>query len=333
MNNVKSLFLLLFLPLVFSCEKDSTSTSIEENDTAISWRFAVVGDTHVTNNSDTIKEMIPYFMEDDIDLILLCGDLVQGGKKTSSAEFEAELNMWMDVFNPLYEKGIGVYPVRGNHEDDASDNITVWNKIFAGAKALPQNGPEGEINLSYSFEHKNARFIGLDQYVNIHKVNQSWLNQELAANEKAHVFVFGHEAAFKVFHSDCLDDFPTERNAFWNSLSEAGVKTYFCGHDHFFDATQIDDGDGNIENDIYQCLVGGGGGWLMPKYNYNGENNPYTVTPKYHREEHGYALVVISGKSALDLDVSITWKERTMEGTSVKYETTSAKIEYKQVQN
>lgn len=326
MKNLKYLLLVSFVLIVVACEKNSNS--ITPTDMPISWKFAVVGDTHVTNNSDTIKEMIPNFIQDSIDLILVCGDIVEGSKALTPSELENEFEMWLTVFKPLYDKGIGVYPVRGNHEDGAPKDIEVWNKIFTGSKALPQNGPSGETNLTYSFKHKNALFIGLDDYVNIHKINQTWLNQELIMNEQPHIFVFGHEAAFKVFHSDCLDDFPTERNTFWNSLTDAGVKTYFCGHDHFFDATQIDDGDGNIENDIYQCLVGGGGGWLMPKYKHNGENSHYTVNPLYHREEHGYALVEISGETKSDLDVSITWKERTVEGASVKYISTSNVIKY-----
>jgi hypothetical protein len=258
---------------------------------------------------------------------------VEGGKTTTSAELESELKMWLTIFQPLYDKEVGVYPIRGNHEDDATDDLTAWNKTFSGTKALPSNGPNGEKNLSYSFVYKNAMFIGLDNYVNIHKVNQSWLNEQLANNTQPHVFVFGHEAAFKVFHSDCLDDFPTERNAFWQSLTDAGVKTYFCGHDHFFDATQIDDGDGNKENDIYQCLVGGGGGWLMAKYNYNGDNSPYGVSPLYHKMEHGYALIEVSGETASDLEVTITWKARHEIGNTVEYLATDKVIKYKIAQH
>ena len=331
MNGIKYFLLAFFLVLASSCKSDSES--IDPDNTAVTdaskvWRFAVVGDTHVTYNSDTIAEMIPYFLEDDIDLILVCGDLVQGGKNASADDLETELKMWQAIFQPLYDAGIGVYPVRGNHEDDADDNVVVWNRIFTGDMALPQNGPSGETNLTYSFRHKNALFIGLDTYVNIHQINQTWLDEQLETNSQPHIFTFGHEAAFKVFHGDCLDDYPDERNTFWNSLSDAGAKIYFCGHDHFFDATEIDDGDDNAENNVYQCLVGGGGGWLMPKYNYNGDNGDYSVKGMYHREEHGYALVEISGDSASDLDVTVTWKERTVDGTSVKYLSTADVIRY-----
>ncbi len=310
-----------------SCSKKETTDSIVSSN---SWKFVVVGDTHVTNNSDTIKEMIPYFIQDSIDLILICGDIVEGGRTTTSAELESQLNMWQTIFEPLYDEGIGIYPVRGNHEDDANDDITAWNNVFSDSKALPQNGPSGETNLTYSFNHKNALFIGLDNYVTIHKVNQEWLNEQLSANQQPHVFAFGHEAAFKVFHTDCLDDFATDRNIFWESLKDAGVRAYFCGHDHFFNASLIDDSDGNTGNDIYQCVVGGGGAWLMSKHNYNGINTPYLPVEIYHSKNHGYALVEISGDSSADLNVTITWKVRTINtlNSTAEYIATGNVINY-----
>ena len=333
-NEFIYIVLILLLLLISGCENGSENDS-ENNeiiDDPVSWKFAVIGDTHVGYNSETISEIIPHFIEDNIDLVLICGDIVHGGKRATSDELEDELEMWQKIFQPLYDKGIGVYPVRGNHENDAENNIMVWNKIFSGSRSLPQNGPAGETNLTYSFNHKNALFIGLDTYVNIHRVNQTWLDQELIVNQQPHVFVFGHEAAFKVFHSDCLDDYPSKRDVFWKSLTDGGVKTYFCGHDHFFDLTQIEDGDGNSENNIYQCVVGGGGGFLMPKYRHNGENSSYLINAKYHNMEHGYVLVEVSGETSTDLDVKITWKERSVEGDIVKYIATSDVVNYKVVQ-
>ncbi len=279
------------------------------------WRFIVLGDTHVAQ-SDTVKEMIPFMLADNPTLILVCGDLVDAGKNASGAELETQLKEWISVFAPLYNKCIGIYPVRGNHEDDAKDDITIWNKIFSGSKALPQNGPAGELNLTYSFIKNNAMFIGLDNYINIHRVNQEWLNKQLASSTSTHIFAFGHEAAFKVFHSDCLDDYQPERNLFWQSLVKAGARTYFCGHDHFYDVSRIDDNDGNMNNDIYQVLAGSGGGWLMSNYNYNGLNSPYKPIGVFHKKVHGYALVEISGTTNADCDVTITFKERTFDAAS-----------------
>ncbi len=274
------------------------------------WRFAVVGDTHV-GSSDTIAEMIPYMLNDSLDFIVVAGDLVEGGLATPGTQLLSELEHWKTIFSPIYNAGIPVYGIRGNHEDDANNDINIWNNAFSGSYAFPQNGPVGETNLTYSFTHKNAKMILLDVYKNLHEVNQNWLDQELNSNTSRHVFVFGHEAAFKVFHADCLDDSVSARNALWNSMKSAGVKVYFCGHDHFLDAALVDDGDGNTQNDMYQYLVGTGGGWLMSQYsNYNGDNGPFSPNRVFHEMEYGYSIVEINGDSSTDCDVTIQWKKR-----------------------
>ena len=324
---IRQLLLALGALIIFgNCSKeDEVDTPVSKGK---SWRFVVVGDTHVTTGSDTIKEMIPYFISDSIDLVVVCGDIVEGGLRTTSTQMLGELQMWQSIFKSIYDNGIGVYTMRGNHENDVENNLSSWNSIFSGSKEMPQNGPSGEINLTYSFEHRNAKFIILDNYTSIHGVNQTWLDLQLSANEQPHIFVFGHEAAFKVFHSDCLDDYPTERNTFWQSLEDAGAKVYFCGHDHFFDACKVDNGDANLNNDIYQLVVGGGGGWLMSKYQYNGSNAPYTQSALYHRNQHGYALVEVNGDSSTDLEVTITWKERVENQSGVEYVATNYIVKY-----
>ncbi len=284
------------------------------------WRFAVVGDTHV-GSSDTIAEMVPFMLADNIECLLVPGDIAEGGLACSSAKLQIQFEHWQSLLKPLYDKGIGIYPIYGNHENDAKSSMLAWNNVFSSLYALPQNGPSGEENFTYSFTHKNALFIGLDDYKNIHKVNQTWLDQQLAARKQPHVFVFGHESAFKIFHADCLDDSVSARNTFWQSLSHAGVKVYFCGHDHFLDVANVDDGDGNANNDVIQYLVGTGGGWLMSQYsNYNGINSPFTLKRLYHEMEFGYALVEISGEEMKDLNVTITWKKRNWNTTTSKYE-------------
>lgn len=295
-----------------------------------SWRFAVISDTHV-GSSDTLSEMIPFLLNDSIDCLLFPGDIVEGGLACSGTQLTSQLSQWKNILAPIYAQGIGVYPIRGNHESDAHNNLIAWNSFFSNENLLPANGPSVENNLTYSFTNKNALFIGLDNYVNIHTVNQTWLNQQLSLNDKPNVFVFGHEPAFKVFHNDCLDDSTSKRGIFWQSLSQYGVKVYFCGHDHFVDVSKIDDGDGNSDNDIYQYLVGTGGGWLMSQYsNYNGINSTYTPNRIFHNTEHGYALVEINGDGGNDCLITITWKERVWNQTTsnIEYNASSNIIQY-----
>jgi hypothetical protein len=294
------------------------------------WRFAVLGDTHV-GSSDTLAEMIPYLLNDSIDCILFPGDIAEGGLAASGIKLTSQLNRWKEILAPIYAEGIEVYAIRGNHENDAHNNISAWNNFFSGVNSFPANGPDGETNLTYSFNHKNALFIALDNYINIHTLNQSWLNNQLSQNTIPNVFVFGHEPAFKVFHTDCLDDSTTQRNIFWQSLSKYGVKVYFCGHDHFVDAARVDDGDGNPENDVIQYIVGTGGGWLMPQYsNYNGINSHYYPKRIFHDTEHGYALVEVNGDGPEDCEITITWKKRHFNPatSAIEYIPTSNVIKY-----
>lgn len=279
-----------------------------------SWRFAVVGDTHVPS-ATIIGEMVTSMIADQVNLVLVPGDIVQGGSGSNAAELRTQLATWKGYMAPLYAAGIGVYPIRGNHEADVKgDTLSVWNEAFSGAYALPSNGPAGETNLTYSFTHKNALFLGLDEYVSLHRVNQPWVDQQLASRgTRPHIFAFGHEPAFKAFHTDCLDDYSMERNAFWNSLTAGGAKLYLSGHDHFFDIARIDDGDGDPTDDLWQVVVGGGGGDLFDRYAYVGENAPYNPINLTHDKSNGYLLVEVSGDSDSDLDVTLSFKRRTLD--------------------
>lgn len=276
------------------------------------WRFAVVGDTHVTVTGSTIPaEIATAILAEAVDLVLVPGDLVEGGKGATRTRMAAQFEAWKDAMAPLYDAGIGVYPVRGNHEADVPDGTSAWSAAFTGRYALPGNGPAGETGLTWSFTAKNALFVGLDEYVDLHRVNQAWLDAQLAANAtRPHVFVLGHEAAFEANHSDCLGAFPAARNALWESLASAGARVTFAGHDHFFDALRIDDGDGDPDDDLLQLVVGTGGGSLFPRYAHDGENAPYTPVPLHHDAEHGYLVVEVSGEGERDLDVTLTWKRR-----------------------
>ena len=225
--------------------------------------------------------------------------------------------------HPVYDEGIAVYPVPGNH--DVSDNpyingnyeagVAAWNTVFSGPYALPQNGPVGEVNMTFSVTHKNALIIGLHEYIKYreHMVNQEWLDEQLEANTMPHIFVSGHEAAFKVHHYDCLGYegyHPDERDEFWVSLQNAGVRVYFAGHDHFYNHATTDD-DGDPSNDVHQILVGAAGAptdhWVT---GYDGWNSSWTVELVKHAEEYGYVLVNIDGG-----DVTLTWMERVGAGT------------------
>jgi hypothetical protein len=295
------------------------------------WRFIVTCDSRGYTNGiqvTALSELAAEIIRQDVDFVLFPGDLVSGYTAADPGAFEAQLRAWVEIMGQVYDRGIGVYVGRGNHEIsdawsiypppgiDPDDNHAVrWVNVFGSdvypEQQLPGNGPAGEEYMTYSVSHKNALVVMLDQYAGtghraIHKVNQRWLDAQLAANTKPHIFIAGHEPAFSALHSDCLDDYPAERDNFWAGIRNAGGRTYFCGHDHFYDHARVDDGDGNPNNDIHQYIIGTSGAvpysWSPP---YSGDNSSYTVEQWHHARAYGYVLVEID-----ELEVTLTWMQR-----------------------
>jgi len=283
---------------------------------AYGWKFLVCGDSRGRSyneqvNTTILSELAHAATNEAPAFVLFPGDLVWGATPAAFAE-------WREAVAPLYNAGIPIYPVMGNHE---LGDVNAFTSAF-GAD-IPDNGPAGEINRTYAVSGPNALILALDTYVNSHRVNQPWIDSILATNVMPHVFAIGHEPAFKVNHTDILDDYPANRDAFWRSLAGANATAYFCGHDHFYDNSRLDDGDGNPLNDIRQYIVGTGGAPLYGDGLYDGINGAWTPQRVTHEIQYGYIVVEIN-----DMDVTITWKHRIAPGV---YEATS-EIYNRQVQ-
>ncbi len=281
------------------------------------WRIVVTGDSRGTNNgvnTAILTEIAARIIAEQPDLVLFTGDLVMGSSDTDV--LISQLTNWRNTMQPVYDAGITVLAVRGNHEDTGS--VLAWNTVFSGAYAMPDNGPPGEVNVTYSLVRHNAFVAGLDEYSgHTHRVNQAWLAAELADSTRPHVFVFGHEPAFQANHVDCLDDYPAERNAFWLSLASAGARTYLCGHDHFYDHARLDDQDGDPGDDLHQLIVGSAGAPLATFDGfYDGNNDGYLPLQQYYISQYGYVVLVVDG-----LQVSLTWVQRVSAGHYVDMET------------
>lgn len=285
---------------VFAAVVLLSSVSATANEDA--WSFIIVGDSRSNgeNNGVNVKilgEIANEIVRHQADCVLFVGDLVSGG--SSQEKLESQLMTWRQIMQPVYGAGIKVYPVRGNHDLGKPKGSEAWNKVFSGPYALPDNGPEGEKGLTYAMKHKNAIFVGLDQYVNSNRVNQQWLDEQFKNSGQPHTFVFGHVPAFGLEHKDCLDDDPQGRDIFWQSLRGEGVKVYACGHDHFFDHALVDDGDGNRSNDIHQYVVGTGGAPQNKKWSppYQGFTGPTQIEQQEHQDEYGFVLAEVLNDS------------------------------------
>jgi hypothetical protein len=299
------------------------------------------GDANTSGvNEDILGKLAVAVAAENPEFVLFPGDLIYGhadrdklGDEGAINRLEQEYLTWVKVMQPIYQKNIPVLSVRGNHEttqrspdhEGFPDHRPIWersreawDKVFTGKYAMPGNGPIGEKNVTFSYIYNNALVIGMDVYtpygeypVNadgsvsthyVHRVNQAWLDTTLQNNTLPHVFVFTHEAAFKLDHKDCLHgdnsyglDLSKERDLFWNSMRRAGVRAYFCGHDHSYVNTRIDDGDGNPDNDIHQLVLAtaGAGKNVVPVY--DGYNGAFTPVHLVLSRTYGYMLVVVDG--------------------------------------
>lgn len=268
-------------------------------------RFVVTGDSRGNDNgvnTAILGEIAQEIISKRAEFVLVLGDLVNGGN-CDQATLQSQLATWRDTMQPVYDAGIAVYPLRGNHDLGYPEERTAWDNVFSGEYALPANGPANEIGLTYAVSHKNVLVLALDQYVDLNRVNQSWIDAQMAANTNTHVFACGHVPAFKVQHLECLGDYPDHRDAFWRSLEKAGCRIYFCAHDHFYDHAIIDDGDGNPGNDISQYLIGTAGAPLRAHLcAYDGDNSSYAVNQRHHAENYGYVLVEVGASKT-----KLTW--------------------------
>ncbi len=275
------------------------------------WKFVVVGDSRGRDNgvnTTILSEIATEIVNQGAEFVIFPGDLVTG--YNSQTALQSQLLNWRNTMAPVYDAGIPIYAIRGNHDLGIPAAVTAWNNVFSGAYSMPGNGPAGEENLTYSLSHKNVFILGLDLYTSSRRVNQTWVDAQLASNPQPHIFAFAHEPAFTARSSQRLGDYPRKRNLFWKSLARAGARAYFAGHNHFYDHARIADGDGDPENDLHQFIVGSAGAplhsWSPP---YRGPNAPYTPVQEHHAKQYGYVVVEIDGPNA-----TITWFQRTAPG-------------------
>lgn len=155
------------------------------------------------------------------------------------------------------------YPAVGNHEVETPEDMD-WLRRYGQSLEAPDGspvrpGPPGCPTTTYSFDYRNAHFVVLNVYCDaggdavtdgdVPDHLYYWLAADLAATDRPHIFVFGHEPAYPQLDAqtgrerhmeDSLNAHPARRDRFWNLLRERGVRAYICGHTHNYSAVQVD---------------------------------------------------------------------------------------------
>lgn len=291
------------------------------------WKFLAYGDSRAASgsgvNTNILAELATQTLVENPEFVLFPGDLVGTGGQTV-------YNTWMSTMQPVYDAGIGVCPVAGNHEANGGQSalnafkstfITPYTTApFAGMTNLVVDTSPFD-GRSYAFNFNTALFLCMDNYSNAstsaHCVNQTFLDAQLAARNPATtplVFATWHEPAFKAGQDTGLEANPARRNATWTSLQNTGCRQVFNGHDHLYATARLDNGDGNPNNDTYQVVVGTAG---APFYAvaYSGDTGSWTVVPiSSEANSYGYVRVVVDDEAQT---VVQTWVHRTAPNTFV----------------
>jgi hypothetical protein len=153
------------------------------------WKFMVFSDSQAGDwtpglNTNVFKETIRAILREQPAFVMFGGDFAN---IPSLSHFQE----WTNLMWPVYEAGIKVYPVMGNHDTpDPASYFAVLEPL------IPDNGPADELNRTYFFTHENVLVLMLDTYnldpAKLLRVNQPWIDAVLATNLQAHVFAMGH---------------------------------------------------------------------------------------------------------------------------------------------
>jgi hypothetical protein len=282
----------------------------------------------MTGVSPDLPKMAEAIAQEQPDFVIHTGDLTNGYYTTQGSpvhgKFKEMFYNWKSAVRPIYDyenkRGIPIYIVRGNHEDGKVITDPELKKAYLEefGRFMPQNGPEYEKGLTYSFFHKEAKYFALDGYYDKEAmvvrgyVNQPWLDENLARDKRPFTFVFSHTPAYRVgdYHESPFPDLyshPRQRDFLWKSLKKAGIIAYFCGHIHFYCRGTV----GGIE----QIVVGDGGADTVE---YNSKNVDPALQMHYPSAtmdasdvETGYLVIRVDESTGKVQGVQKLWN-RTM---------------------
>ncbi|MCX5705403.1 MAG: autotransporter domain-containing protein [Candidatus Omnitrophica bacterium] len=298
------------------------------------WTFAVVGDTRgepdtTTGASEYLPAIATKIASLTPNLVVVSGDLINGDALDNSLDvnnpripYATQVANWKAAMKPVYDAAIAIYPLRGNHENYASDHNPTIESLkqayFDGfGSTVPQNGPnnrpdDNQVGFSWNLSKKNVRIIAADQYFyfqqtplggrNYYQIDQSWLEAQLRKTApRRYTFVVAHEPVFSLdteeggFYGTSAEGM-ADRDTFWNSLGANGVKMYLTAHVHNLQVGTAVDDNGNI---IYQNMTGNGGAHLNAV---EGVHDP-RLTPTFSKDnEYGFSLYTVT-----DNNITVTY--------------------------
>ncbi len=249
------------------------------------WCFGVMSDTQWVKGTGNADERASSCATSIIDALNeqfiqhACKYVIQVGDLCNDEAVNGVRSMPMRAAHcqSLYDRGIGFFPVRGNHEASqtaAGELPTLFPQTQGGgahvAGATNFNSPmESLQGLSYSFDYDNVRCVLIDQFTrkdgtgstNANVLDQvTWVGERLSSKpEDSHAFVFAHKNLIGQNHKDVLFGATMATindpamDTFIQSLDANGVRYCLGGHDHMHHRSVVKNSAGTASVDQIIC--------------------------------------------------------------------------------
>ncbi|MDR2171371.1 MAG: metallophosphoesterase [Planctomycetaceae bacterium] len=260
----------LFMPL---------ASQVYCNELSGEWKFGIIPDTQWAHDMEApfhgtaihiIDAINAEMIRQKVDFIIEVGDLVE---ISSEIAFQTRALHNKSILNA----GIKFYPLRGNHDSIDLDSIKQFKNAFPnlpGTKGNFGSSPNllNADGMTYSFTHKNGKFILLDTFPLVDDGSedgkfyeigdyQDWINAELVKKDHEFAIVFAHKDLLGQNHKDNVfsdnvidqDSLPEMQNNFFSCLQDNNVKYFICGHDHMYHRSKIKSPNGKAQLEQIIC--------------------------------------------------------------------------------
>ena len=206
------------------------------SDTPDSYTFLFFGDSQMGSNSlysRVIRQA--YRSVPDARLMVFPGDLVDGG--TGSLLQDNEWGAWHEAGGFIHAE-IPVMPTPGNHEyyNPGDRTRRELNRYWRPGFTLPENGPAGLEETSYTIDYQGVRFIVINSDVMLRSEELAgkqalWVEALLQNNPcKWTVMAFHHP----LFSTSARRDNKAVREPLKPLIDKYGVDLVLNGHDHTY---------------------------------------------------------------------------------------------------
>lgn len=206
-------------------------------------RIWILGDSGTKNNAARAVRDAYYDFTGNrhTDLWLMLGDnAYQNGV---DADYQAAV---FSMYPEMLRKSV-LWPTRGNHDRGPRDEFGDWTNggDYYNIFTLPKSGEAGGLpsgtEVYYSFDYSDIHFICLEStssdYRQLNSPMWSWLEADLAANDKFWTIAFWHHPPYsKGSHdSDAESELIQMREIALPILESYGVDLVLCGHSHSYE--------------------------------------------------------------------------------------------------